>query len=154
MSLSQKEKAMDEKILVSQDESQPDKPFATSGPENERISGCSNAPNCVSSESADEAHRIAPLPVDFEREGALDCLREVVSGMDRVTVLAADQEHIIAEFRSRLGFVDDVEFRLDRENGAIQMRSASRVGYWDLGVNRRRLEGIRKMFDRQCALRA
>jgi len=72
--------------------------------------------------------------------------------MDRVTVLATDQENIKAEFRSLLGFVDDVEFHLDRESRAIQMRSASRVGYWDFGVNRRRLEGIRKKFDRECGV--
>ena len=72
--------------------------------------------------------------------------------MDRVTILDGDQENISAEFRSLLGFVDDVEFQLDRENGAIQMRSAARVGYWDFGVNRRRLEGIRKKFDRECGV--
>jgi uncharacterized protein (DUF1499 family) len=70
--------------------------------------------------------------------------------MDRVRILEADQENIRAEFRTLLGFVDDVEFRFDRENGAILMRSASRVGYWDFGVNRRRLEEIRKRFEREC----
>jgi uncharacterized protein (DUF1499 family) len=132
--------------------SQPDKPSRTSGPNGGRVSGCPDTPNCVSSESTDEAHMIAPLPVGSANEGVFDCLRAIVSGMDRVTVLATDQENIKAEFRSLLGFVDDVEFQLDRENGAIQMRSAARVGYWDFGVNRRRLEGIRKKFDRECGV--
>ena len=70
--------------------------------------------------------------------------------MDRVTILEAGQENISAEFRSLLGFVDDVEFQLDRENRAIHMRSAARVGYWDFGVNRRRLEGIKKRFEQKC----
>jgi len=51
-----------------------------------------------------------------------------------------------AEFRSRLGFVDDVEFRIDEAAGVIHVRSASRTGYWDLGVNRRRVEAIREAF--------
>ncbi len=135
------------------DESQTYKPSLTSGPEGGRIAGCPGTPNCISSESPDEARRIAPLLVDSAYEGAFDCLRAIVSGMDRVTVLAADQEHISAEFRTFLGFVDDVEFQLDRESGAIQMRSGSRVGYWDFGVNRRRLEGIRRKFDQECTLR-
>ena len=132
------------------DGSQPDKPAIISGSRGGRISGCPDTPNCVSSKSPDEAHRIASLQVGLAHEGVVDCLRAIVSGMDRVTILGADQENISAEFRSLLGFVDDVEFQLDRENGAIQMRSASRVGYWDFGVNRRRLEGIRKRFEREC----
>lgn len=126
------------------DGSQPDKPPITFGSKGGGISGCPDTPNCISSKSSDEAHRISPLPVGSGDEGAFDCLRAIVSGMDRVTILDEDQENISAEFRSLLGFVDDVEFRLDRENGAIQMRSASRVGYWDFGVNRRRLEGDKK----------
>jgi len=129
---------------------QPDKPSKTTGPKGGRVTGCPDTPNCISSESSDEAHMIAPLPVSSAHEGAFDCLREIVSGMDRVTILEADQENIRAEFRTFLGFVDDVEFQLNRENRAIQMRSASRVGYWDFGVNRRRLEGIRKKFEQEC----
>jgi len=140
--ISKKEKVMDG--------SQPDKPSITSGPKGGRISGCPGSPNCISSESPDEAHRIAPLRVGSANEGVFDCLRAIVSGMDRVTILEADQENIRAEFRTFLGFVDDVEFQLNRENRAIQMRSASRVGYWDFGVNRRRLEGIRKKFEQEC----
>ncbi|MGO9017046.1 MAG: DUF1499 domain-containing protein [Syntrophobacteraceae bacterium] len=132
--------------------SQPDKPSITSGPNGGRVSGCPDTPNCVSSQSTDEAHMIAPLPVGSAPEGVFDCLGAIVSGMDRVRVLAADQENIRAEFRSLLGFVDDVDFQLDRESRTIQMRSASRVGYWDFGVNRRRLERIRKKFDRECGV--
>ncbi|MGA2225031.1 MAG: DUF1499 domain-containing protein [Syntrophobacteraceae bacterium] len=132
------------------DGSQPDKPSIISGPKGGGISGCPDTPNCISSKSPDGTHRIAPLQVGSAHEGAFDCLRAIVSGMDRVTILDGDQENISAEFRSLLGFVDDVEFQLDRENGAIQMRSAARVGYWDFGVNRRRLEGIRKRFEREC----
>ncbi len=134
------------------DASQLDRPSIISSPSG--ISGCPGSPNCVSSQSPDEAHRIAPLLVDTADEAVLECLEAIVSGMDRVTVLAADQENIRAEFRTPLGFVDDVEFLLDKQNSAIQMRSASRVGYWDFGVNRRRLEGIRKKFNLECEVKS
>jgi uncharacterized protein (DUF1499 family) len=58
-----------------------------------------------------------------------------------------------AESRTLLGFVDDVQFSPDRENRVVHMRSASRVGYRDLGVNRRRLEKMRSQFLKKwCAL--
>ncbi len=57
--------------------------------------------------------------------------------------------YLHAEFRSALfGFVDDVEFRMDEAHGRIDVRSASRTGYYDFGVNRRRVEEIRKRFAR------
>jgi uncharacterized protein (DUF1499 family) len=143
--ISKKEKVMEG--------SSPDKQAITSGPKGGRVSGCPGTPNCISSQSPDEAHRIAPLLVDSAHEGDFYCLRAIVSGMDRVTVLVADQENIRAEFRTLLGFVDDVQFQLDKENRAIQMRSASRVGYWDFGVNRRRLQGIRKKFYLECEVK-
>jgi uncharacterized protein (DUF1499 family) len=141
---------MSQKVLAPHDESRPVNTGISPGPKSDRISGCPDTPNCISSESRDEAHKIASLPVDSADDGVFDCLKAIVSGMNRVTVLTADRENIRVEFRSLLGFVDDVEFRLDRENSAIQMRSASRVGYWDFGVNRRRLEEIRRNFDREC----
>jgi uncharacterized protein (DUF1499 family) len=70
--------------------------------------------------------------------------------MKRAKLVSSDAEFIHAEFRTRLGFVDDVSFALDAHRGVIHMRSASRAGYWDLGVNRRRLEKIRRDFRTQC----
>ncbi len=134
------------------DGSQLDKPSITLDSKDGGVTDCPNTPNCISSESSDEAHRISPLLAGSASEGAFDCLREIVSGINRVTILEADQENIRAEFRTLLGFVDDVAFHLNRETGAIQMRSASRVGYWDFGVNRRRLEGIRKRVEQKCGV--
>jgi uncharacterized protein (DUF1499 family) len=57
-----------------------------------------------------------------------------------------EERYLKAEFRTRLGFVDDVEFQLNPDLGLVQVRSASRTGYWDLGVNRRRVEAIRKAY--------
>lgn len=71
---------------------------------------------------------------------------EVLNGMDRVRIVRADADYLHAEFRSAvLGFVDDVEFLFDAP-GVIQVRSASRTGYYDFGVNRERVETIRARF--------
>jgi uncharacterized protein (DUF1499 family) len=131
-------------------EFQPDEPSITPRPEGGRVSGCPDTPNCVSSESPYAENKIAPLQVGSTPEKAFECLGTIVAGMNRVTIIKADRENIHAEFRTLLGFVDDVEFRMDRENREILMRSASRVGYWDFGANRRRLKEIKKKFEREC----
>ena len=68
--------------------------------------------------------------------------------MNRVRVVKLEDNYIHAEFISFIfRFVDDVEFYFDDEQKLIQIKSASRVGYSDLGVNRRRIEKIRKQFE-------
>jgi uncharacterized protein (DUF1499 family) len=69
-------------------------------------------------------------------------LRAVLQKMKRSRIVSVSQDYIHAKFRTLLGFVDDVEFYIDQEQQLIHMRSASRMGYWDFGVNRRRLETI------------
>ena len=62
-------------------------------------------------------------------------------------MVVADENFLHVEFRSAVfGFVDDVEFLFDDGNKVIHVRSASRVGYYDFGVNRRRVEELRKRF--------
>jgi uncharacterized protein (DUF1499 family) len=68
--------------------------------------------------------------------------------MRRAKVITDTGDYIHAEFTSRLfRFVDDVEFSFDDTNKLINFRSASRKGYSDLGVNRKRMEEIRKRFE-------
>jgi uncharacterized protein (DUF1499 family) len=67
--------------------------------------------------------------------------------MDRAEIIQADGNYVYAEFTTALmGFVDDVEFFLDESAGVIHVRSASRLGESDLGVNRKRVEAIRAAF--------
>lgn len=113
-----------------------------------RLAACPDSPNCVSSQSTDARHAIDPLRYEGTAEKARRVLIEAVSGMKRVRIVAAEERYIHAEFTSALfRFVDDVEFLLDSKTKAIHVRSASRVGYSDLGVNRRRVEEIRSRFD-------
>ena len=114
-----------------------------------RFSPCPASPNCVSSQSEDEKHRIDPLRFTSTPEEAMNRLKEIVRSMKRTTVIRETPDYLYVEFRTFLGFVDDVEFYVDESRRVIQMRSASRRGYSDLGVNRRRMETIREEFGKR-----
>lgn len=112
-----------------------------------RLAPCPKSPNCVSTDSKDEKHRMDPFPYATSLAEARDRLVEILQGMPRTRVITLDPDYIHAECRSRLfGFTDDVEFLLDDANKTIHFRSASRKGYSDLGVNRKRMEQIRERF--------
>jgi len=112
-----------------------------------KLSPCPESPNCVSSQSTDERHFIAPLSYDGSRAEARDKLVSIVQSMKRSSIISKEDTYIHAEFTSALfRFIDDVEFYFDDTAKTIHMRSASRVGYSDLGVNRKRIEAIRSKF--------
>ena len=110
-----------------------------------KLAPCRSSPNSVCSQAADPGHAIAPLRFSGESEAALRKLKTVVEGMPRTRIIESKPGYLYAEFSTALmGFVDDVEFYCDGK--AIQVRSASRLGYSDLGVNRKRIEAIRAAF--------
>jgi len=119
------------------------------GVKDNRLSPCPSSPNCVSSQSDEERHRIDPIRFSSTPAEALDRLKKVLGGMVRTTLVQETPNYLHVEFRTLLGFVDDAEFYLDAERKVIHVRSASRVGYWDLGVNRKRMESIRAEFGRK-----
>ena len=109
-----------------------------------RLAACPDSPNCVSSQSADPRHAIDPLRYEGTAQKARERLVKAISGMKRARIVTAEERYIHAEFTSAFfRFVDDVEFLLDDGTRTIHVRSASRVGYSDFGVNRRRVEEIR-----------
>ncbi len=111
-----------------------------------RLRPCPNRPNCVSSLSTDPRHAIAPIAFSGEAAVARKKLLEVIGSLPRTRLTLDEGDFLRVEFTSAVfHFVDDVEFLIDAAHQLIHVRSASRVGYWDLGVNRRRVEGIRKM---------
>jgi uncharacterized protein (DUF1499 family) len=113
-----------------------------------RLAACPDSPNCVSSQSADPRHAIDPLRYEGTAQEARERLVKAISGMKRARIVMAEEWYIHAEFTSAFfRFVDDVEFLLDDGTRTIHVRSASRVGYSDFGVNRRRVEEIRSRFD-------
>ncbi|MGD8916147.1 MAG: DUF1499 domain-containing protein [Syntrophobacterales bacterium] len=117
------------------------------GVPSDRLSPCPKSPNCVSSLSEDKSHQVDPLTYSATLEEAREKLISVIKSMKRSEIVTAENNYIHATFTSFLfRFVDDVEFSFDDETKVINVRSASRTGYSDLGVNRRRVEEIRKRF--------
>ncbi|MFH1138664.1 MAG: DUF1499 domain-containing protein [Pseudomonadota bacterium] len=113
-----------------------------------RLRPCPESPNCVSSQSPDEKHFAPPLLHEGDRAGALSRLAGIVTSLERAKVVEIGEDYLRAEFTSRVfRFVDDVEFRFDSDGRTIHFRSASRVGWSDLGVNRKRVEAIRKKWN-------
>ena len=117
------------------------------GVSNGKLAPCPHSPNCVSSQAppADRAHFIEPLKFQGDAKQAIEKLRQLLLTLPQVSVVEARADYLYAEFRSALmGFVDDVEFWCDGR--VIQVRSASRLGYSDLGANRKRIEMLRAAY--------
>jgi uncharacterized protein (DUF1499 family) len=116
------------------------------GVNNGRLAACPASPNCVSSgtPSSDSQHAIAPLPLSGDLPTVMANLKQVIQAMPRTNIIKETNNYLYVEFSSSLmRFVDDVEFYLDESSKTIQVRSASRLGESDLGVNRQRIEEIR-----------
>ena len=117
---------------------------ANLGARDGKLPPCPASPNCVSSQSTDREHAVEPLRYSGTASEAMAALDTIISGMKRARVVTRTGSYLHAEFTSALfRFVDDLEFLLDERAAVIHVRSASRVGHSDLGVNRKRVEDIR-----------
>jgi len=115
-----------------------------------RLAPPKSTPNSVSSQvdAADAEHYIAPIPFKGDASAAAAAVRAAVESMRDATVVRQDGGYLYAEFRTKLmRFVDDVEFFFDAKSGVIHVRSASRLGRRDFGVNRARVEALRKRIE-------
>ncbi|BAU44761.1 hypothetical protein O77CONTIG1_04606 [Leptolyngbya sp. O-77] len=111
-----------------------------------KLTACPGSPNCVNSQAlgSDAEHYIAPLSYSGSPAEAIARLKGIITAMPRTQIITESDHYLYAEFTSALmGFVDDVEFYVDEAAGVVQVRSASRLGQSDLGVNRKRVEEIR-----------
>ena len=105
---------------------------------------CPSSPNCVSSQATDDRHAIDPFVFTGRAEDAWQALKRALPSMARTQIVDEIGYYLHAEARSRIfRFVDDVEFVLVPEQKTVHVRSASRTGSGDLGVNRRRVERLR-----------
>ena len=112
---------------------------------NGQLTKCSNKPNCACSEYADDdIHFVEPLSFDSgSADKAWDNTIKAISATGG-KIVENNGSYAAATYTSSVfKFVDDVELRLDRDNNLIHIRSASREGYSDLGVNAKRVESIR-----------
>ncbi len=111
-----------------------------------QLSPCPSSPNCVSTQAQDEGHAIAPFRYRKSRAEAKEALKEVIRSLPRTKLVEEDESNLHYEFTSLLlRFIDDVEFLFDDETKTIHFRSASRTGYGDMGVNRKRMEQVRSL---------
>ncbi len=130
----------------------PDVPtlFAGTQPENIGVTNgkllpCPGTPNCVNSQSQEAEHSIEPLAYQENSETAIAQLKEIINQQERTTIVSETDNYLYAQFTSHwMGYVDDVEFYVNDNKGVIDVRSASRLGESDLGVNRQRIETIRE----------
>jgi uncharacterized protein (DUF1499 family) len=120
---------------------------ASLGVRDGRLASCPDSPNCVSTQTDDEAHRLEPLHYTGSAEQAIERLSTFISSQPRTRIVKQTENYLHVEYTSLLfRFVDDVEFHCDDSAKVIHFRSASRVGHSDLGVNRRRMEEVRRAF--------
>ena len=117
-----------------------------------RLAPPSRTPNSVTSQAAlypdhpmREVAQIAPLALRGDAQATLAKLRDIVQAMPGARLVKSDAGYLYVQFTTPLlKFVDDAEFWIDSAAGVIQVRSASRVGRKDFGVNRQRIESIRR----------
>ena len=113
----------------------------------DKIKPCPKTPNCVSSVDTDPRHFVHPLQFEGSVNSAHSKMMHILNKLKRVRIVKLDKDFIEAEFKSSgFGFVDDVQFHFDDRMKIIHLRSASRLGYSDLGVNRKRLERVKVPF--------
>ena len=118
------------------------------------LAPCPSSPNCVSSDARDERHAIEPLRLAAAAQQAWPSVRAAVAELPRTRIVRETPDYLHAECRSALfGFVDDLELQLRPSEGIVAVRSASRIGYGDLGVNRRRVESLRASLARRDVVR-
>ncbi len=110
------------------------------------LTPCPSSPNCVSTQAHDQEHGIAPFRYQKSLAEAKASLKSMVLSLPRTTLVTEDATYLHMEFTSLLlRFIDDVEFVFDDETKTVHFRSASRTGHSDFGVNRRRMEEIRRL---------
>ncbi len=112
-----------------------------------KLKQCPNSPNCVSSQSHSESSRITPLSYKLSETEAMEKIKNIILGLPRTKLIKQTNQFLHIEFKTAiLRFVDDVDIVINDNEKVIHLRSASRLGYWDLGTNRRRIEIIKKKF--------
>jgi uncharacterized protein (DUF1499 family) len=119
------------------------------GLKNKLFTPCPRSPNCVLSLKSDAKHRILPLAYAGSLEVAKERLNQVILSHENARIITQNGDYWHVEFTSRwMSFVDDVEFYFMESEELIHVRSASRMGYYDYEVNRKRVEKIWFRFEK------
>ena len=112
-----------------------------------KLAPCPDSPNCVSTQSEEKGHAMKPLPYLQTREASREKILSILKDMKRTEIVKLTESYIHVECRTALlHFMDDVAFFLDDTTRVVHFRSASRVGYYDFGLNRRRMKRISEKY--------
>jgi len=114
---------------------------------NGKLHPCPKSPNCVSTQATDEKQKIEPINYSGSLIDAKAKIIGIINSLKRSKIITNEDNYIHIEFRTAtFRFVDDVEFLFDDKEKVIHFRSRARMGYSDMGVNRKRMEEITKLF--------
>lgn len=105
---------------------------------NGALTACPDKPNCA----------VTELSLDQQQADALGRLANIIINTGGVVQMRSDQYLSAIYSSSIFGFVDDVEAHLDQGKGVLKLRSASRVGHSDLGVNQKRLDTLTEAWNK------
>jgi uncharacterized protein (DUF1499 family) len=119
-----------------------------------RLAPCPSTPNCVSSDAADDAHAVPQFQLVVPPDEGWRAVRTAIEGLPRTKIVSSTDDYLHAECsRAVFGFVDDLELHLRPAEKLIAVRSAARLGYSDLGVNRKRVESLREVLRERGVIR-
>lgn len=109
-----------------------------------RLHPCPDSPNCISSSETDPDQQVLPFKLQIEATAAWATIVETVTALPRTRIVSVTDNYLHAECRSAVfGFVDDLELHLLPEQQQVSIRSAARLGYYDFGINRKRVNELR-----------
>ena len=108
---------------------------------------CPNTPNCVSTQATGKEHKIEPIQYSGTLNEAKEKIIQIMNSLKRSKIIINKENYIHVVFRTAIfRFIDDVEFLFNDSEKVIHFRSRARLGYSDMGVNRKRMEKIREMY--------
>lgn len=109
---------------------------------------CPGTPNCISTMyPQDLNHFLPPLPFKESVEKSKETIIKILENYSGAKIIEQDDSFIYVQFTIPIfHFADDVVFYFDQESQTIHFRSSSRIGNWDLGVNRRRMKKISQFY--------
>ena len=116
-----------------------------------RLKKCPSSPNCVCTIDAEvDKKKMEALSYSGSLADAKTAIKEAIAGMKRTQLQAEEADYLHFTFKTALGgFIDDVEFEFDDVSKKINFRSASRVGYSDMGANKRRMKKVEKAWNKR-----
>ena len=115
------------------------------GIHNGKLADCPKSPNCVCTQATSESHQRAAILCPGDAATTMKRVKSTIGSMPRTRIVEESENYLRVEFTTAImRYVDDVEFLIDDSAGVVHFRSASRVGYSDMGANRKRMTAFKE----------